>query len=163
MWGRKRPTAAVESLMRRDDHVVSWARAGDQLVVASRFGLWWPEGDAHRMIGWELIDKAVWGDGRLTVIEADVVDDTFLIERPAVAVELTDPRDLPPTIRKRVESSVNRSEVVAVPGGSARFVARRVPGRDGVTWWVRLEGGLQPDEDVRETVGALLAELRSSA
>ena len=51
------------------------------------------------------------------------------------------PRDLPPVVRKRIETNVVRSEVLPVPGGSARFVARRIPGQDGLRWWARLEDG----------------------
>jgi hypothetical protein len=161
MWRRNRPTAAVEALMDRNDRVVSWATAGDQVVVASRLGLWWPTATGHRLIGWQFIDKAVWDSGRLTVIEADVVDDVFLLERRPVTIELTEPRDLPPTVRKRIESSVRDSELVAIPGGSARFVARKVPGRDGLTWWCRLEDGLSPEGEVRKVVESVLDDLRA--
>jgi hypothetical protein len=135
------PADAVASLD-RDERVVSWASvAGGGAVVATPRGLWWPEPDRQRLIGWQHVDKATWRDGVLTVVEADVVDDLLLVDKPTVSVALEQPRDLPPTVRRRVESTVAQSELVPVPGGVARLVARRIPGRDGVTWWARLEHG----------------------
>ncbi len=141
---------------------MSWASvSGGGAVVATPRGLWWPFRDGPRRIGWEFIDKAVWRDDVLAVTEA-VVDGVMLLDRPTVLVRLTVPRDLPPTVRKRVEASVVRSEVRPVPGGAARFVARRVPGRDGVSWWARLEPGTPDSPALREAVEARLAALRAS-
>jgi hypothetical protein len=88
-----------------------------------------------------------------------VLDGLLLRDKPPIALELADPRDLPPAVRKRVEASVVRSEVLPVTGGAARFVARRVPGRDGVTWWARLEPGTRDTEATRASVRERLAEL----
>jgi hypothetical protein len=111
---------------------------------------------------WQHIDKVIWQDGRLFVIEADVVDDLLLVDRPPVSVALTKPRDLPPTVRKRVEANIVRTELVTVPGGSVRFVARRQPGRDGVTWWARLEPGTRDSAEVRSAVRARVAILQAA-
>jgi hypothetical protein len=152
---RERPPASLTALLDRDERIVSWTRTGEDVVAATNRGLWVPtEGDGHRRIGWELVDKAVWRDGVLTVIEAELVDDLLLRDRPPVYLRLTEPRDLPPTVRRRVENSVVRSEVLPISGGQARFVARRVPGRDGVSWWARLEPGTPNDEAVRASVAA---------
>jgi hypothetical protein len=94
----------------------------------------------------------VWTEGWLTVTEADLIDDLLLVDRPPISARVVTPRDLPPTVRKRVESSVVRSEVYPVPGGAARFVGRRIPGRDGVTWWVRLERGTRDTEATRDAI-----------
>ena len=91
---------------------------------------------------------------RLTVFEADVVDDLLLVDRRPVAAELSVPRDLPPVVRKRIESNVVHSQVHPVPGGSARFVARRIPGRDGLRWWARLDDGVRDTAEVRAAVAA---------
>ncbi|HET8581928.1 MAG TPA: hypothetical protein VFL65_01655, partial [Jatrophihabitans sp.] len=89
--------------MERDERVVSWADTADGAVVAATpLGLWWP---GPRRIPWQRIDKAVWRDGVLSVVEADVVDDELLVDRPAVSVTIAVPRDLPPTVRKRVEAN----------------------------------------------------------
>jgi len=160
---RERPPASVMALLDRDERIVSWTRTETDVVAATNRGLWVPtEADGHRRIGWEFVDKAVWRDGVLTVIEAELVDDLMLHERPPVYLRLAEPRDLPPTVRRRVENSVVRSEVLSIGGGStgyARFVARRVPGRDGVSWWARLESGTPDDEAVRASVAAQRDEL----
>jgi len=159
---RETPPAEVTARLPKDERVVSWADvASGGVVLATSRGLWWPGTDGPRLIGWEHVDKAVWRDGRLTVTEAEVVDDLLLVERPAISVELCLPRDLPAAVRKRVEANVVRSEVRAVSGGHARFVARRIPGRDGVVWWVRLERGLPDTDQVRSQVSAELAVLRA--
>lgn len=146
----------------RDDRVVAWATvAGDRYVVATVRGLWWPTaGDdpaAMRRIPWELVDKAVWRDGVLIVIEAEVLDDLILVDRSPTALPLLEPGEVPAQVRRRVESSVVRSEIVPVTGGQARIVARRVPGRDGLTWWARLEGSTPDNLVVRDQVQERIA------
>ncbi|HEU5267830.1 MAG TPA: hypothetical protein VFU35_14065, partial [Jatrophihabitans sp.] len=72
---RERPPADVVARLGRDESVLAWADTNDdEVIVASRAGLWWPESDGQRLIKWQHVDKAVWRDGYLTVIEADVVD-----------------------------------------------------------------------------------------
>ncbi|PZS37102.1 MAG: hypothetical protein DLM58_00075 [Pseudonocardiales bacterium] len=159
---REAPPATALAALSKGERVVSWAQTeSDDVVLATPRGLWWPDADGLRLIGWEYVDKAIWREGRLTVIEADLVDDLLLIERAPKSVELSTPRDLPATVRKRVESNVVRSELRAVGGGVARFVARRIPGRDGVLWWVRLEGGLVDTDEVRSQIDAERAVLQA--
>jgi hypothetical protein len=152
----------LDKLLDRADRVVSWADgpAGATHVVASIRGLWWPEPDGPRLIGWQSITKAVWRDDVLTVTEADVLDDLLLIDRAPVQLALSVPRGLPPTVRKRVEANIAHTEQVAIGSGLARLVARRVPGADGLRWWARLEG--VPDTaEVRQAVRARLDLLRA--
>jgi hypothetical protein len=160
---RERPPADVLARLDKDERVLSWAdtRAGE-VVVATPRGLWWPADDGPRRILWQHIDKAVWRDNVLTVTEADVVDDLLLVDRVPVAAALAVPRDLPPTVRKRVEGNIVRSEVATVAGGAVRFVGRRQPGRDGVAWWAHLEGATPDTEPVRAAISARLAILRAS-
>lgn len=159
---RHEPPADVLARLPKGERIVSWAdTASGDVVLATPRGLWWPADDGPRLIGWELVDKAIWRDGTLTVIEAEVVDDLLLVDRAPVTEELSTPRDLPAAVRKRVEANVVRSELRGVDGGTARFVARRVPGRDGVVWWVRLEGGLADSERVRALVSAERDALRA--
>jgi hypothetical protein len=158
---RDDPPADVVALLPRDERIVSWSDvAGGGVVLASPAGLWWPDSDAPRLIGWQHITKATWRDARLSVIEADVVDDLLLVDRDPVAVEVAVPRDLPPVVRKRIEGNVVHSEVLPVTGGAARFVGRRIPGQDGVRWWARLEGATRDTPQVRAEVTARLAILR---
>jgi hypothetical protein len=142
------------------ERILAWADTADgEVVVATQLGLWWP---GPRRIPWQHVDKAIWREGTLTVIEADVVDDLLLVDRAPVSAQLTTPRDLPPTVRKRVEGNIVRTELVSVPGGAVRFVARRQPGRDGVNWWAHLEGETRDSEIVRASIAARLAILRTT-
>lgn len=153
-WLRRRPQppASVTRQLDADERVVSFADVDGGVVVATPRGLWWPFPGGMRRIGWERVDKAVWTEGRLTVTEADLIDDVLLVDRPPISARVVTPRDLPPTVRKRVESSVVRSEVYPVPGGAARFVGRRIPGLDSVAWWVRLERGTRDTEATRAAI-----------
>ncbi len=163
-WFHRRdaPPADLVARLPGDERVVSWADVrGGGAVLATPSGLWWPEPGGVRLIGWHLVNKAVWQDGVLRVVEAEVVDDLLLLDLPQLAAELSTPRDLPPTVRKRVEANVVRSQVHPVIGGSARFVARRVPGEDGVRWWARLEEGTPDTEQVRSAISARLVLLRA--
>jgi hypothetical protein len=159
---RERPPADVVALLDRDDRIVSWAPtvAGGTLV-ASRRGLWWPDSPGPRLINWERIDKATWQGAVVTVVEADLIDDLLLIDRAPVHIELAEPRDLPQTIRQRVQSGVVSSELVTGGGVSMRVVGRRVPGRDGVSWWARLEPGVPDSPAVRAVVHDVLDARRA--
>ena len=160
---RQRPPLAVLELLERDERVLAWADTSiGSVVVATPKGLWWPAADGHRRIGWQHVDKAVWRGTSLIVTEAEVVDDLLLVDKSPVSAELATPRDLPPTVRKRVEANVVRSELQPVPGGRARFVARRVPGVDGLQWWARLEDGTADTAAAREAISRRLAELRAA-
>jgi hypothetical protein len=169
---RATPPADVVALLPDEDRVLSWAdvdaASGGGVVLASARGLWWPDHDgdrmagSYRMIGWHLINKATWRDDVLSVVEADVVDGVLLVDRPTVSVRLAIPRDLPPTIRRRVESNVVRSELYALPGGAGRFVARRTPGQDGLTWLVRLEPGTTDSPVARAAIESTVADLQAT-
>lgn len=159
---REQPPAAITDLLDRDERAVSWAdTADDGVVLASTLGVWWPDLDGPRRMPWQCIDKATWRDGILMIIEADVVNDMLLVDRPAVRATLSRPRDLPPVLRKRIEANIVRSELLSIGGGAVRFVARRRPGRDGIVWWARLEPGTRDTEQVRSAIGARLAILRA--
>lgn len=159
---RDAPPAVALAKLDGDERVVSWGdTAVGHVVLATQRGLWWPHGEDLRLIGWQHISKAVWRDGVLAVVEADVVDDMMMIDRAAVTVELSVPRNLPPTVRARVEANIVRSEVAAVAGGAARFVARKVPGEDGLRWWVRLDTGTPDTAQLRSALAARLAALRA--
>jgi len=147
--------------LEREEYVVSWATTPLGVVAATTYGLWWPEREGPRRIGWHLIDKASWQDGVLSVTEADVVDELLLVDRHPVRVALTEPNDLPPAIRKRVEASIVHNEQVAVGGGTVRIVARHVPGQDGVRWWARYGAGAEDSAEVRLAVTNRIALLRA--
>jgi hypothetical protein len=159
---RETPPDDALGFLDREERVLSWADTDTgRVVLATPRGVWWPDADGYRLIGWQFVDKAIWREGVLTVVQADVLDDLLLVDRPPVAARLATPRDLPPTVRKRIEANVVRSELVAVPGGAARLVARRVPGHDGLTWLARLEAGAADSPQLRVAVEAQLAVLRA--
>jgi hypothetical protein len=157
---RDRPPAAALAVLEPGERVVSWADTDDGgVVLATPRGVWWPDGNALRLIGWQYISKAVWRDDVLTVTEGDV-DNGIIRDRSPVSVRLVVPRDLPPAIRKRVEQNVVSTEVVPVGvGGAVRFVGRRLPGADGVAWWARLEAGTPETAEVLAAVRARLVRL----
>jgi hypothetical protein len=161
---RARPPAELVAHLAKSERVVSWADGDDGAVVlATTRGIWWPDAGEQRFIGWQHIDKVVWRDGVITLTEAEVVDDELLVDRPDVSLRIVTPRDFPPTVRKRVEANVVRSEVYPVAGGSARFVARRIPGRDGLVWWARLEPGTRDSGEVRAHIARRIEQLKGLA
>lgn len=162
LFGRREtPPDDALGFLDRGERVLSWADTDTgRAVLATPRGIWWPDGAEYRLIGWQFVDKATWREGVLTLVQADVVDDLLLVDRAPVTARLATPRDLPPTVRKRVEANVVRSELVSVPGGAARLVARRVPGHDGLTWLARLEAGAFDTPGLRAAISARLAVLR---
>ncbi|MGN6609775.1 MAG: hypothetical protein ACTHMS_22530 [Jatrophihabitans sp.] len=157
---RERPPAAALAVLDAGERVVSWADTDEGTVVlVTPRGVWWPDAGSNRLIGWQHISKAVWQDGALTITEGDV-DEGIIRDRAPVSVRLAVPRDLPPAIRKRVQLNVVSTEVATIaPLGSARFVARHLPGRDGVVWWARFEPGTPDTPATRASVRARLAQL----
>jgi hypothetical protein len=83
------------------------------------------------------------------------------VDQDPVSVTLSVPRDLPPVVNKRITTNVVRSVLTQVTGGSARLVARRVPGQDGVRCWARLEDGAVDSPMVRRELVELLERLRA--
>jgi hypothetical protein len=154
--------------LERDERVITWARAGDGAVVVTNRGLWLP--GAGERIGWHEIHKAVWAEGTLTVIGSTAdprPEYAVAVDAPAVSVHIDDPGAVPRRIRERVNNSVAFTSVYPVAGGgSARVVARRVSGQDGLRWSVRLEGvsarNYEDDPLVRETVDDLVASAKAS-
>lgn len=154
------PPEEFLDVLQSDERVVSWADTADGAVVATQRGLWWPDDAGPRLIGWQSVSRATWRNDILTVTEADLVDDLLMVDRLPVRAVLTVPRDLPPTVKKRVEANIVHSEQVSIGGGTARLVGRRLPGEDGLRWWARLEGGARDDESVRLALSARLARLQ---
>lgn len=114
---------------------------GGHLVVTS-YGVWLPDG---RRIGWQLVSKATWSDGTLTVVEAEEFDSTggvvLLRDLPPRRLRLAEPGGVPEAVYKRVESSIRYRHHRELPGGGAWFVQRSVPGRDGLLLQVRADPG----------------------
>ncbi len=159
---RDRPPTEVTTSLHPSDRLLAWATTDDGVVVATRRGLRLPDGN---FIPWHRIDKAQWGDGVLAITEATEVESGVYETRPAVAVPLRDPGDIPATVRARVTRSVAYSSHHTLGGhGGVRVVARRVPGVDGLAWSLRFDRGTDlADPAVRKAADQLLADARSSA
>jgi hypothetical protein len=172
--------AGLSPALEREERVLAWApTVTDELaaddpanddpgaVVVTNRGLWLPD---RPRLGWHEIHKAVWADGSLTVTPAAEVDAgpdyAIAADAPTISVALAEPGMVPRRVRERVTASVAYTSVYPVPGGgSARVVARRVSGRDGLAWSVRLEGNAtqnQTDPAVRAAVDQFVADSKSA-
>jgi hypothetical protein len=162
LFSRDRPPADALALLDTGERVASWADTADGAVVmATPLGLWWPFPSGLRRIGWQHVSKATWRDGVMSVVEGEVVDG-LVEDRPAVAVTLSTPRDLPIAVRKRVQQNFLKNELVSVSGGAVRFVQRRVPGADRSEWSARPEPGTRLTPETRAAVQARLELLRGA-
>ncbi len=146
---RRRLPAEARRPLEANEHVVSWAacRDGGQLVATNR-GLWLPERAAR--LGWHEIHKATWSGRVLSVLPGTLV--TAAGDAPEAPVDvvadaepvdflLADPGDLPHQVRTRVTRSVAYTAHHELPNGGMRVVARRVSGRNGLSWAVRYDPG----------------------
>jgi hypothetical protein len=128
---------------------------GGHLVVTS-LGLWVPAADGYRRIGWHLVSTVRWDGRALHVVEADEAgtagEAVLLADRPTRRFPLPAPGHVPELVHGRVTRSVLGSERRQLPGGSALFVRRRVPGRDGFQVQVRPDPGTG-FEAVRQALG----------
>lgn len=150
LFGRPTLPDAFRGRLTADEHVVAVAELarGGHLVLTQR-GLWVPEGDEVRRIGWEWISKAVWDRSALLLTEAvadgDAGDAVLLRDLPPRRFVLAQPGRVPEVVRERVTGSIRSSQHRELPGGGAWFVQRTVPGRDGVVLQVRPDPGTQRD------------------
>jgi len=144
-----------------DEHVLGVAELADGgQLVATSFGLWLPDGDGVRRIGWHLISKATWGQGSLSVVEAvetgSVADVVLLSDGPARRLRLDQPGKLPQIVHTRVTDSIKSSHHRDLPGGGAWFVQRSVAGQDGIVLQVRADPGT--DQDAVRSLAAQVGE-----
>jgi hypothetical protein len=168
LFGRpEKPPAEAVARLDRDERVVSWAPAAGGTVVATPVGLWLP-GMPER-VPWHLIDKATWQAGVLTVTPAVDAGDGVLVEQPPRSVTLDRPRDIPQTVRVRVQKAIAFTRHHPLPGSpegtgprrGVRVVARRVPGQDGVSWQLVFDPGVdRADPAVRAAADAYVEQGR---
>ncbi|WP_031465224.1 hypothetical protein [Sciscionella sediminilitoris] len=128
-----------------DEHVLASAGSGQRCVLVTSHGLWLPEAEGDRRIGWHRIAKASWEDPRLQVTEAraaEVVEGIEILEDLAPQrFSLESPGRVPQTVRQRVERSILERQRREVDGGGVWFVQRREPGVDGILLQVRPDPG----------------------
>jgi len=144
-----------------DERVLGVAELADGgYIVATSFGLWLPDGDGTRRIGWHVISKVTWEGGTLTVVEADetgtVADAVLLADRPPRRLRLSGPGRVPEVVHARVTGSIKSRHHRDLPGGGAWVVQRSVAGRDGIVLQVRADPGTDPD--VVRSLAAQVAE-----
>ncbi|HEX3590344.1 MAG TPA: hypothetical protein VHV74_11980 [Pseudonocardiaceae bacterium] len=147
-----------------DEHVLGVAELPDGgHLVATSLGLWLPDGDGVRRVGWHLISKATWENGWLAVVEADetgTVDGTVLLsDRPVRRLRLTQSGRVPEVVHARVTGSIKSSHHRDLPGGGAWIVQRSVAGRDGIVLQVRPDPGTDQDA-VRALAVGVAAQVR---
>ena len=127
--------------------------AGAGHLVLTQFGVWVPEGEQVRRVGWHLVSKAVWDRSSLLLTEAVTTgtagEAVLLSDLPPRRFTLTEPSRVPEEVRERVTRSIRVSQYLELPGGGAWFVQRRVPGRDGVVLQVRADPGTSADAVVQ--------------
>jgi hypothetical protein len=151
------------------EHVLAVAAVhGSGHLVASPLGLWLPEGEQSRRVGWHLVTKATWGGGALTITEAEEVgvagSAVLLNDRTPRRYALAEAGRLPDVVHARVNRSIRSSHYQDLPGGGAWFVQRRVPGRDGTVLQARVDQDADPVvvADIAAEVARHIDSARSS-
>ncbi len=142
--------------------VAAWAAVAGGHLVATSLGLWVPDEDGPRRIGWHLVSKATWQSGVFTVVQADEAeragDAVVLTDRAPLRFTVELPGKLPKAVHRRVEDSIRTRHHRELPGGGAWFVQRKVPGHDGTVLQVRPDPGTDA-ELVREIAGEVAGKL----
>lgn len=153
-----------------DEAVVAAAAVrGGGHVVATSHGLWVPDGEGARRVGWHLVAKATWGSGAFVIIEAEeserAGDAVILADLPPVKIVVEAPGKLPQAVHQRVTGSIRSRHHRELPGGGAWFVQRKVPGANGTVLQVRPDPGTDLDavRAVASEVSAKIADAKGLA
>ena len=149
LLGREGTPAGSVGTLHPDEHVVASAAltGGGHLVVTSH-GLWFPDGEAPRFVGWHLVSKAAWQGGAIVLVEAveePLEGVVVLTDLPPRRLALVAAGRVPKVVHERVTGSIRSRHHRDLPGGGAWFVQRKVPGRDGTVLQVRPDPGTDPD------------------
>jgi hypothetical protein len=162
LLGDRVPAGFPGALDRGEDVLGSAKVSGGGWLVVTQLGLWIPDGDGARRVGWHLVAKAAWADGVFTLTEAEEArtagDAVLLVDRALVRFTLEVPERVPPLVRQRVDDSIRSRYHKDLTQGGAWFVWRKVPGRDGAVLQVRADPGTDVDlviEIAREAAGKI--------
>jgi hypothetical protein len=168
-WRKPKLPASKQPELEGGERVVAWSPAGEEAVVVTNRGLFLP---GRPRLRWHEIHKATWSDGVLRIVPATGpagepdpgADYAVVTDATPVTIALRVPGDVPKRVRERVTASVAYTSKHPLPGGgAARVVGRRVSGRDGLSWFVRFEGAVDPaDPEVAEATATLVAAARAS-
>lgn len=144
-----------------DEQVLAAARAEDGPLLATHLGLWLPEG---RRVGWHLLTKATWNDDVLVLTEAaesGAAGEAVLLHDLAPRrFRLTAAGRLPEVVHARITGSIRSSEHRDLPCGGARFVQRKIPGRNGFALQVRPDPGTD-EQALAQVAAEVAARLRT--
>lgn len=156
-WLQKVPAPVTELVGPGQGRVLAWGQtAGDGWLVATKQRLICSDSGLDVM--WPQVLGASWDPPVLEV----------KLWRPASAateaITLLDAGVLPQVVRERIEASLVIQQHVVISGGKgARFLARRDPVTDEVTWQTVLDPGLKADDPrVRERIDEALVTLRDA-
>jgi hypothetical protein len=149
-WPRRRLSVpdALARALDTDEHVQVLAPLVDgDLLAVTRFGLWLLSGDVAVRWNWETVSKARLAAGTLVLTAAQevaVTDDGIVLlqDLPPREFRLAGPTGLTDAVHTRVRRSVGASRHLPWPGAGGWVVLRRIPGRNGLTTQVRLDGGI---------------------
>ncbi|WIY01971.1 hypothetical protein QRX60_49595 [Amycolatopsis mongoliensis] len=132
-----------------EDVVVSAPVEGGGHLVVTQLGLWIPDGDGARRVGWHLVGKAAWAGGVFTLTESSEVSTAgtavVLADLPPVRFRLASPGKVPKEVYLRVDGSIRSRHRQEIGAGGAWFVQRKVPGRDGSVLQVRPDPSTDPE------------------
>jgi hypothetical protein len=167
LFKRRRLPAERRPRLDADERIVAWAGAvGDDVVVATNFGLWLPS--ATERLGWHEIHKATWSGRQLALVAAREVAEadgyTVMEDLPVLVLTLLDPDRVPEQVRTRVNRSVAYTSHHPLPGGGGvRVVGRRIGGANGLRWAVRYDEGADREAPgVPEATAELVAQAQAS-
>jgi len=154
LLGREAAPAGSVGTLHADEHVLASAAltAGGHLVVTSH-GLWFPDGEVPRFVGWHLVSKAAWQGGAIVLVEAvegETLDGVVILADQAPRrLGLAEAGRVPKVVHERVTGSIRSRHHRDLPSadganGGAWFVQRKVAGRDGFVLQVRPDPGTDP-------------------
>jgi hypothetical protein len=153
-----RPPSAALSWLEPGERVTAWGRTPDgSALLATPLGLWC----AGERLGWHEVHKARWDAGVLTVVPSVEASPGVREDAPPRRYPIVEANGLPEEVRARVTRSVAYSTHHRLGEGGVRIVARRVPGRDGLSWAVRYDPGTSRDAESDRRVAELLDAARA--